>query len=301
MKRPNFFIVGAPKCATTALYEYLITHPDIFMPSDMKEPCFFCKDFPYQRRVTSMDEYLQLFDDANDNHLIVGEASVWYLYSKVAIQNLYEFNPESKLIVMLRNPVEQVHAMHMQCYIMDYENKTNFEKAWRLQENRKNGKDLPNPCKVEQFLQYRDIASYSAQIERLLSIFPRNQVKFILYDDLKSNARQVYLDVLGFLGLEDDNRQEFPVGNPSQRYKIQWLGEFLSDQPRWLKVLKSWFKRAFGIKRLKIRSFVNKRNVEVGKRKPLPPHLITELKTDFREDVARVSSLIQRDLKHWCD
>lgn len=301
MKRPNFFIVGAPKCATTALYEYLKTHPDIFMPGEMKEPCFFCTDFPYQRRVTSLDEYLQLFGDANENHLIVGEASVWYMYSKVAIRNLYEFNPDSRLIVMLRNPVEQVYAMHMQCYIMDYENKTNFEKAWRLQENRKHGKDLPNPCKVEQFLQYKDIASYSTQIERLLNIFPRDQVQFILYDDLKSDARQVYMDVLNFLGLKDDNRHEFPVGNPSQRYKIQWLGDFLSDQPQWLQILKSWFKRAFGIKQLKIRSFINRRNVAIGKRKPLPPRLIKELKTDFREDVERVSLLIQRDLKHWCD
>jgi len=268
----------------------------------MKEPCFFCEDFPYQRRVESMDEYLQLFDDANENHLIIGEASVWYLYSKVAIQGLYEFNPDSKLVVMLRNPVEQVYAMHMQCYIMHYDTKTDFEEAWRLQENRKNGKDLPNPCKVEQFLQYKEIARYSSQIERLLSIFPRDQVKFILFDDFKSNSRQVYLDVLDFHGLEDDNRHEFPVGNPSQRHKIQWLGDFLLDQPRWLEVLKSWVKRIFKIKKLTmISSFIHKRNVEVGKREPLPPDLITELKNEFREDVARVSSLIQRDLSHWCD
>ena len=302
MKRPNFFIVGAPKCATTALYEYLKTHPNIFMSSRMKEPCFFCEDFPYQRLVESMDEYLQLFDDANENHQIIGEASVWYLYSKVAIQNLYEFNPDSKLVVMLRNPVEQVYAMHMQCYIMAYDTETDFEIAWRLQENRKNGKDLPDTCKVEQFLQYKEIASYSAQIERLLSIFPRDQVKFILYDDFKSNTRQVYLDVLDFLGLEDDNRHEFPAENPSQRYKIHWLGDFLLDQPRWLEILKSWVKRIFRIKRLTmISSFIKKHNVEVGKREPLPPHLITELKNEFREDVARVSSLIQRDLSHWCD
>jgi hypothetical protein len=122
-----------------------------------------------------------------------------------------------------------------------------------------------------------------------------------LYDDLKSDARQVYLDVMDFLGLEDDNRREFPVGNPSQRYKIQWLGKFLLDQPKWLRVSKSWFKRTFGIKQLKIKSFIDKRNVEVGKRKPLPPELVSELKNEFREDVARVALLIERDLDHWCD
>lgn len=302
MKHPNFFIVGAPKCATTALYKYLQTHPNIFMPNEIKEPCFFCTDFPNQRLVESMDEYLDLFTEANENHLAVGEASVWYLYSRIAIQSLHEFNPDSKLIVMLRNPIEQVYAMHMQCYIMSYETETDFVKAWRLQEERKNGKKLPLRCKEAQFLQYKAIASYAEQIERLLSIFPQNQVKFILYDDFKSNPRQVYLDTLNFLDLDDDNRQEFPVENPSQRYKFHWLGEFLQDQPAWLETLKSWIKRIFRIERLSvISSFINKHNVQVGKRKPLSPEFVAELKDEFREDVSRVSVLINRDLSHWCD
>jgi len=300
--RPNFFIVGAPKCATTALYEYLKTHPNIFMPERMKEPCFFSEDFPVHRRIETMDHYLSLFDDATEEHTAIGEASVWYLYSKVAIQKLYDFNPDAKLVVMLRNPVEQVYAMHMQCFIMGYDNKTDFEEAWGLQENRKNGKDLPDPCKEEAFLQYKDIASYSSQIERLLSIYPREQVKFILFDDLKASARQLYSGMIDYLELEDDNRQDFPVGNPSQRYKNERLGSFILDQPKWLRALKSWVKRIFRIKDLTaISSFIKKRNVEVGKRKPLSPEMVAKLKDEFREDVARVSVLIERDLSHWCE
>jgi hypothetical protein len=302
MKKPNFFIVGAPKCATTALFEYIKTHPNVFMSRPYKEPCFFCPEFPTRRLVDSLDEYIQLFDDANETHRIVGEASVWYLYSKVAIKNVYEFNPDSKLIVMLRNPVEQVYSMHMQCYILDYETETDFIKAWRLQEDRKNGKNLPTICKEEKLLQYKDIASYSSQIERLLSIFPRDQVKFILFDDFKSNTRQVYCEVLDFLELEEDDRQEFQVENAGQRYKFQWLGDFLLEQPRWLVSLKSWVKRTFKISHLTmISSFINKFNVEVGKREQLSAEFVDELKEEFREDVSRVSALIDKDLSHWCD
>ena len=301
MKHPNFFIVGAPKCATTALYRYLKTHPNIFMP-EHKEPCFFCTDFPDRRVVDSLDEYLQLFADANENHLAIGEASVWYLYSKVAIKNLYEFNPVSRLIVMLRNPIEQAYAMHMQCSIEGFDVETDFVKAWRLQDIRKSGQGLPSPSKeAHPFLQYKEIASYDAQIKRLLSIFPQDQVKFILFDDLKSDPRRVYLEVLNFLELEDDKRHDFSVEHPSQQFKVPWLGRFLLNQPKWLESLKLWIKRIFRVDRLLVGSFIAKHNVKVGNRNPLPPGFIAELKDEFREEVARVSVLIERDLSHWCE
>ena len=82
MKKPNFFIIGAPKCGTTALARYLSEHNDIFM-CQPKEPNYFSSDLPMrQPGVESIDEYLNLFSDADDSCKAVGEASVWYLYSK---------------------------------------------------------------------------------------------------------------------------------------------------------------------------------------------------------------------------
>lgn len=296
--KPNFFIVGAPKCATTSLHSYVQAHPSVFMPKN-KEPCFFCTDFPNEMGVTSMEDYQQLFSEADDSHLVIGESSVWYLYSEVAGKNIYEFNPDAKLIVMLRNPVDQVYSMHMQCYIEGYDNETNFEKAWRLQDSRKNGENLPSPCKVEQFLQYKAIASYSYQIERLLEIFPREQVKFILFDDIKSRPREVYVDVLNFLGLEDDNREDFQIENPSQQFKVKWLAEFFLNQPRWVVTLKTFIKRILRTDNLAIGSFIYKHNTGKGKREPLSPELVAQLKEEFQEEVERVSALIGRDLTHW--
>ena len=70
---PDFFIVGAPKCGTTALYHYLSQHPSIYMPA-LKEPHFFCRDFPSFGKIHDMNAYLELFDDAPGDALI-GEAS----------------------------------------------------------------------------------------------------------------------------------------------------------------------------------------------------------------------------------
>lgn len=299
MKHPNFFIIGAPKCATTSLYKYLQAHPNVFMP-EAKEPCFFCDDFPNEMDVHSMEEYLKLFEDAGNQHLAIGEASVWYLYSEVAIKKLFEFNPQAKLIVMLRNPVEQVYSMHMQCYIEQYDHETNFIKAWKLQESRKLGENLPSPCKVEQFLQYKSVASFSFQIERLLSIYPAEQVKFILFDDIKSDPQNVYNETIKFLGLPKHDRDDFKTENSSHQFKYKWLGNFMLNQPSWLVSIKNWIKRVFKIESLtSISSFISRFNIQQGSREPLPAEFIEELKEEFKEETERLSRLIDRDLTHW--
>ena len=299
MTRPNFFIVGAPKCGTTALFKYLKTHPDVYLPH-AKEPCFFCDDFPGEQIVKTLDDYLKLFDDVDRNYKAIGEASVWYLYSKVAIENLYAFNSAAKLIVMLRSPVEQVYSMHHQCLLEWYETEKDFVKAWNLQKVRKSGKKIPRHCKAAQFLQYRDIASYGGQIERLLSVFPREQVHFILFDDLRANPRQVYLDVLAFLGVEDDGRQVFSAENSSKRHRFHWLAVGLAHQPLWFEKLKARIRRALNIRKIGIRALIEKRLVVTESRRPLPDDFVYELRDGFREDIAKVSELIGRDLKHWC-
>ena len=113
MKKPNFFIVGAPRCGTTALSEYLRGHPNVFF-SQPKEIGFFATDFPGSRVITRFEDYMALFNDVQPDHLRVGEGSVWYMYSREAARNIHEYNPKAKLIVMLRNPVDLVHSLHSQ-------------------------------------------------------------------------------------------------------------------------------------------------------------------------------------------
>ena len=114
MRKPNFFIVGGPKCGTTSLWSWLRTHPDIFM-SHLKEPNFFNSDD--NLGISGLTEYEALFRDARVSHTAVGEASVWYLSSPVAVQNILRFEPEARFIVLLRNPIEMAVAMHSQMLI----------------------------------------------------------------------------------------------------------------------------------------------------------------------------------------
>lgn len=298
MKYPNFFIVGAPKSGTTAMAAYLGQHENIFFSSP-KEPCFFSEDFPGHRQTKSIEDYKRLFNDAGDEHIAVGEGSVWYLYSSVALKNIREFNKESKIIVMLRNPCEQVYSMHQECYLWRYEDEPDFEQAWALIEPRSEGKNVPKHCRAPEFLQYRKIASYTFQLKRLFEIFPREQIKVIIYDDFKENNARVYADILKFLGVPSDGRDSFVPVNENRRYRFHWLGGFLLNQPEWLKWFKTKFKKMFGIKRLGVRDFVGKKNTVYEKRKPLDPEMVKKLKEEFREEIDNLSEFIGRDLRSW--
>jgi hypothetical protein len=109
MRKPDFFIVGAPKSGTTAMYFYLKQHPEIFMP-ERKELHFFGSDFFAPHFVRDLKDYLKFFEGA-DNKKRIGEASPWYLYSKRAAFEIKEFNPDADIIIMLRNPVDMMYSL----------------------------------------------------------------------------------------------------------------------------------------------------------------------------------------------
>ena len=299
MRKPNFFIVGAPKSGTTAMADYLDDHEDVFICKP-KEPCYFSTDFPGQQLVGTADDYAELFEDAGPNHKAVGEGSVWYLYSSMALEKVRGYDPDARIIVMLRNPVEQVYSMHQELFHRRYETEPDFISAWRMQDTRKKGDSIPKYCKEARFLQYSAIAKYAGQIARLKRIFPADQVKIILFDDFKRDTRQVYLDVLDFLGVPDDGRTDFAPSLESRRHRLHWLGTFLINQPQWLIAVRNRFKRALGIERIGFRDMVAKHNTVVEKRAPLPPEFVRELKDHFASDVRELSELIGRDLSHWC-
>lgn len=296
--KPNFFIVGAPKCGTTALYEYLRPHPNIFMP-ELKEPHFFTTEL-VAPKVKSLEEYTQLFAGATREHLRVGEASASYLSSPSAIRRIREFNPEAKLIAMLRNPVDMVYSMHSQLLYWSEETEGDFEKAWRLQERRSRGIDLPKSCEEPYWVQYASLAKFGSQIQRLLSIFPAEQVKVILQEDFHASSARVYAEVIEFLDLPSDGRTTFPRANEQKRFRGSWLRNFIRKPPPVLRTAFRHLKRTAGEERIvAFKNMVVDLNTSRVRRPPLDPAFRKELIETFRDDVALLSGILNRDLSHW--
>jgi hypothetical protein len=297
--KPNFFIVGAPKCGTTALYEYLRPHPNIFM-SKVKEPHFFARDLGTYPFIKTPEEYARLFAGVGERHLRVGEASVYYLRSAVAIANIREFNPEARLIAMFRNPVDMLHSFHAQLLYVAEESESDFETAWRIQEQRRRGIGLPPRSRGAFLVQYRELARFGTQTERLLSIFPREQVKLILYDDFATSPQAVYDEVIQFLEIPHDGRTEFPRINEGKRARLAWLRDFYRKPPPPLRSAVRGLKRAMGGEGINsVARKIVALNTVTERRPPLSPEFRAELVETFREEVALLSRLMKRDLSHW--
>jgi hypothetical protein len=190
IKKPNFFIVGAPKCGTTSLSFYLREHPNVFF-SKPKEPHHFSTDLSKRKGdVINRERYLNLFRGAN-SYKAVGEGSVWYLYSKVAVSKIIQFNPRAKFIVMIRNPVDMFRSLHSYLLTTLDEDIRDPCKAWELQKERSVGRFLPPYCRGSEYLQYGDICKLGEQIRRLFEIVPNNKnIKIIKFIDFKKNTKK---------------------------------------------------------------------------------------------------------------
>ena len=299
MKEPNFFIVGAPKCGTTSLYTYLRGHPRIFMPR-LKEPHFFADDLGgTQGYIRVLDEYLRLFKKANDNHLAVGEASVFYMFSKVAISKIREFNPQAKLIAMVRNPLEMVHSYHNQLLFSHYEDVENLEEAWRLQDARLRSQRVPSTCPDPKILIYRDIVKQGEQVERMLQSFPTDQVKVIVFDDFKRSVRSVYNQVLEFIGVPSDGRIDFPPVNVSKVHKFERLARLLRQPPHFIEMTLRGIKKVFHVRGTGLGRLLLRANTRSIVRDPLAPAFRKKVVQQFRNDVELLSRILDRDLSHW--
>lgn len=295
---PNFFVVGAPKCGTTALSDYLRDHPNIFV-STPKEPHYFATDMPGYRSCNVLEAYLQLFAEAHDNHHAVGEASVYYLYSQEALSNIREFNADAKIIAMLRDPVDMVHSLHSQLFVSRNENVKDFEKAWQLEAKRKEGQHIPPHCRDASVLYYSEIANYPEQLKRVYRYFPKEQVKVILYEEFAQATAEVYRQVLDFLDVPDDRRREFPVVNANKQPKSSLLADFTQRTPDAAKALATQVKTFLGIERLGVLNRLRDYNFERVKREPLSEAMRHKVVATYRESVSELANMLGRDLSGW--
>jgi len=299
MNKPNFFIVGVPKSGTTAMSEYLGGNPSVFM-SHPKEPHFFADDFPmYKKNLPELNDYLALFNNATAQNTAIGEASVYYLYSKDALNNILKFNPAARIIVMLRNPVELVQSMHAQLLWTLDENEQDFETAWGLQKLRKQGEHIPEKCREPAFLQYGDLFLMGQQIERLFNIFPSDQLKIILFDDFKKDTVKTYQQICEFLSVPDLGRTEFSKVNARKSNVNEGLAKFTQRPPQKIVNSLKQIKKMLGIERLGLMKYLQKLNAKEQKAKRLTSGFRSELHDFYKQDVELLEKLISKDLAAW--
>ena len=282
--RPNLFLVGAPKCGTSALHGYLAQHPDVWM-SEPKEPHFFCTDVDAPFAVRDPNAYAALFEGARGN--IIGESSATYLYSEVAAQKIRAACSDAAIVAMVRNPLEMIPSLHSQKRVNGTEPCATLTEALAAELKRKAG-ELPA---VGAFPFYYDAARYTEQLTRYLDVFPPEQLHIIVFDDFKRDAGAVYAGVLKFLGLEPFT-PNFKIVNQNKRIRSRALHNVLQNPASPVNRLPKPLNK-FTYKAL------DKLNSAVQTRVALEPAVAAQLKRDFAGEVDALSKLLGRDLRGW--
>jgi hypothetical protein len=291
---PDFFIVGAPKCGTTALYDYLRQHPQVFMPFH-KEPLYFGSDLHHRYGRLTSQEYAAIFRDARPDQRI-GEASAWYLYSREAANEIRAAAPSAQIIIMLRNPVDVMYAQHSQLLFNEQEAIADFAEALAAEEDRAHGRRLPpGPLRPENRL-YRRMARFSEQVERYIGAFGRSCVHVIVHEDLLSDTPRAYRQTLEFLGVDPEFTPVFAPSNENKRSRNRILQRLIYDPPlvrglvprlrryRWAHALRARLLAANSVR---------------APRRQMDPQLRTQLTREFSSEVERLGQLIDRDLSAW--
>jgi hypothetical protein len=296
VRHPNLFIVGAPKCGTTALHSYLGQHPEVFM-SAYKEPHHFGQDLDPRYYVRDRQQYLELFTAASTESR-VGESSVFYLYSRTAASEIKAAFPESDIIVMLRNPIDMMYSLHSEMFYQAKESEPDFATALALEEERKKGILLANVYNPT-VLYYREVARYHLQLRRYLDQFGAEHVRVIIYDDFRRDVQRTYRETCEFLGVDPDFVPDFKILNANHYVRYLGLRRFLRQPPGLLrKAVKAMLPHQAARQALKDR--IQEINTTFRPRPPLPVELRRRLEQDFLPEVTALSELLGRDLTHWC-
>jgi hypothetical protein len=302
---PDFFIVGHAKSGTTALYEMLRRHPQIYMP-DAKEPWYFADDM--RARFTppmagpepeTLEQYMQLFAPAADGQ-IAGEASSSYLWSRTAAANIAAVKPDARIIAILREPSSFLRSLHLQLVQTHVEAEKDLRKALALQQARSEGRDIPRGSHRPQLLQYSDHVRYVEQLRRYHDLFGHERVLVLIYEDFRRDNEATVRTVLRFLGVDDRVPVEVQHANPSVRMRSQQLDKLVHA----VSVGRGPISRAAkatvkaltpeGVRREALR--VTQRRVVHGTPRHGDEELMKELRARFRPEVAALGEYLGRDL-----
>lgn len=283
----DFFIVGAPKAGTTSLYHYLNEHPEVEM-SSQKEPDYF-SDYALleqgmyygKNRIDNINKYHGLFTP--NAVKLRGEASVSYLFYNDVPQKIKDYNQKSKIIIILRNPIDRAFSH----YLMDYRLglvSESFEDIINKKSKHKNAHLF--------YQQYIQVSEYAPQIKRYLNVFKRQNILFIDYEDFKNDVAEVVNNVYLFLGVNDDfqpnlNKKHNTYTLPKNGI-IRYIYSFVSFR----NFLSSIFSKGL-VESIRNSLFINDR-------KPKLSNANREFLNEFfKEDLRELNTLLNKDFTKW--
>jgi hypothetical protein len=282
MKHPNFFIVGAQKAGTTSLYSYLGQHPRVYM-SPVKEPSYFAPEQCRENFIFSWEAYLRLFGDVADETAI-GEATATYLWSQTAARNIAARLPQARIIINLRNPVDRAFSQYLHMLTAG--------------ETRKSFREQVNAslcCRNREFgllWPFLELGKYHEQVNRYFGEFPRSQIHISYYEDLVRAPAQLLADLFTFLGVDPSFVPDISRRHNEPRIPKLAGATFLLKKWGVWRYLRKLAPQPLS-PRLKSLLMHSRGSLKI---EPADRAFLTDY---YRDDVERLSVLLNRDLSAW--
>lgn len=296
--KPNLFIVGAQKSGTTSLAVSLDSHPAIYM-SNVKEPGWLafgeggyrfldghgraCRAASWV--VTGEDDYLALFDEAPPGCIYRGEASTWYLSEPGMAGKLHAFNPDARIIAILRQPADRAYSAWCHARRDEEEPFEDFADALAAEA----GRDRPS-----HLLRYREMGRYVGPLKEYIETFGRDRVLVLLYEDLRDDPGAVFRHCCEFLGV--DPSATAPVldrHNRSGMPRSRLLHALLKSQ-RFKNAVRPWLPLKLASRAKWIAESANLRGFP-----PVDPEVRAALTAEFADEIRELARMTDRDLDHW--
>ena len=293
---PNLLIVGAAKSGTTSLHNYLKQHPNIFM-TEHKEPHFLINfeigESRVHKAVITLEKYKKMFKTEAE-YRYKGESSVMYLaFPEFSIKSIKKhLTSDVKIIIMLRNPIERAFAGYLHNLRYNPSENLSFEEAIKNSEDRYH-KDID----ITPDTRYLHVGEYYSQVKEFMDEFKEN-VHVILYDDYVSNIDLSLNKVFDFLAIEkitiDTSMRHMEGG---WMFRNKFLRNLLIPQNNFKSLIKSILPNK------KIREGLKQKimNMSTVETPNLSSKMRSKLKMYYKQDVANLATLLNRDLNHWID
>lgn len=293
---PNLLILGAAKSGTSSLYRYLGQHPQVFM-SRFKEPTFFVwegREYDIRgpgvepigkRMVKDIDSYLRLFSDGSHER-IRGEASTGYLHTPGVAERIRHHVPEAKLMAILRNPIDRAYSAFLHAQRLGLEPMSDFEQALDAEPHRVSTGWIGLTA-------YTTVGMYAEQLERYVAVFPCQQIRIYLFEDLARDPIGLAQDAFRFLGVDDSFEPDVSMqANRGSAVRSVRLASVFSM------LRATSFGRRSRLGR-SVRNFVSGLNERP--KGQLTPDVRRRLAAVFEPDVDKLSRLLGRDLSPWLE
>lgn len=281
MPWPNFFIVGATRCGTSSLYEYLNKTSGIFM-SEIKEPAFFSISITRRKPVDDEDEYLKLFQNSKIDQPI-GEASTRYFIDPKSPLLIKQKIPQAKIIILLRDPVERAFSSYL--YYLRRENPQSFHDVMKKSMETDLSGDYLLCLVIKGGLYYESVKKY-------IDVFGSDSVKILFYEEFFSDIENNFKDLLRFLEIESKPPEIInKIYNEYKKPKNKTSKLILTiDDIFW----KTGFKSIFTF--LPDRKNLENKHLKSGEKPKMSKNEKHELIKFYANDVKNLQVLLGRDL-----